>query len=414
MATAASTRKPTPKLVGDVQQFNYYWEGKDRSGRLLKGEMRASGDAVVTATLRRQGINVVKVRRQGRRSLGKVGEKDIALFTRQLATMLRAGVPLLQSFEIVSKGSSNPAVSRLLTDVRTDVETGSSLQTAFARRPQHFDALYCNLVGAGEAAGILDTLLDRLATYKEKLLALKSKIRSALFYPAAVIAVAFLITFVIMIYVVPQFKELFSSFGAELPFPTRVVIAISDGVVKWWWLILLLVFGGLWAFFTAWRRSERMQVVMDRLMLRLPLFGPLLHKAATARWARTLSTMFAAGVPMVEALESVAGAAGNNVFYQATKQIQADVSTGSSLTVAMQTTGIFPNMLLQMATIGEESGSLDAMLTKVADFYEGEVDDAVNAISSLIEPAIMVVLGGLIGGLVIAMYMPIFKMGAVV
>ena len=415
MAVAAPVRKtPAKTASSDVQQYNFYWEGKDRSGRQLKGEMRASGDAVVTATLRRQGIQVKRVRRQSRRAMGNVSEKDIALFTRQLATMLRAGVPLLQSFEIVAKGSSNPAVSRLLTDVRTDVETGSSLQTAFSRRPQHFDQLYCNLVGAGEAAGILDTLLDRLATYKEKLLALKSKIRSALFYPTAVIGVAILITAVIMIFVVPQFKELFASFGADLPFPTLVVIALSDFFVHYWLVMLVLAVAGGYAFFTAWKRSERMQMVMDRLMLRIPIFGPLLHKAATARWARTLSTMFAAGVPMVEALESVAGAAGNNVFYQATKSIQADVSTGSSLTVAMQATGIFPNMLLQMASIGEESGSLDSMLTKVADFYEGEVDDAVSAISSLIEPAIMVILGGLIGGLVIAMYMPIFKMGSVV
>jgi type IV pilus assembly protein PilC len=298
--------------------------------------------------------------------------------------------------------------------VRTDVETGSSLQTAFSRRPQYFDALYCNLVGAGEAAGILDTLLDRLATYKEKLLALKSKIRSALFYPVAVVAVAILITAVIMIFVVPQFKELFSSFGAELPFPTRVVMTISDFFVSYWYLLFGFGFAGAWAFMTAWRRSPQMQMVMDRALLRMPVFGPLMHKAATARWARTLSTMFAAGVPMVDALDSVAGAAGNHVFYQATKRIQADVNTGSSLTIAMQSAAIFPNMLLQMTSIGEESGSLDSMLTKVADFYEAEVDDAVSAISSLIEPAIMVILGGLIGGLVIAMYMPIFKMGAVV
>lgn len=410
MAVAAAARRPAP----DVDQTNFYWEGKDRSGRLLKGEMRASGDAVVMATLRRQGIQVVRVRKQSRRSLGKVSEKDISLFTRQLATMLRAGVPLLQAFEIVSKGSSNPAVSRLLNDIRTDVETGSSLQTAFAKRPQYFDALYCNLVGAGEAAGILDTLLDRLATYKEKLLALKSKIRSALFYPTAVMGVAILITAIIMIFVVPQFKDLFAGFGAELPLPTRVVIIISDFFVRYWLIFLVLLVGGIWGFLTAWKRSPQLQIVMDRAMLKIPVFGDLLHKAATARWARTLSTMFAAGVPMVDALDSVAGAAGNNVFYQATKRIQADVNTGTALTLAMQSTGIFPNMLLQMAAIGEESGSLDAMLTKVADFYEGEVDDAVAAISSLIEPMIMVVLGGLIGGLVVAMYMPIFKMGSVV
>ena len=410
MAVASAARKSTQ----DVQQFNFYWEGKDRSGRLLKGEMRASGDAVVQATLRRQGIQVVRVRKQSRSALGKVSEKDISLFTRQLATMLRAGVPLLQAFEIVAKGSNKPAVTRLLTDVRTDVETGSSLQTAFGRRPLYFDALYCNLVGAGEAAGILDTLLDRLATYKEKLLALKSKIRSALFYPAAVVAVAFVITAIIMIFVVPQFKELFSSFGAQLPFPTLVVIAISDFFVRYWYLIFGGLIAGIWVFLATWKRSAAMQKGMDRLMLRIPVFGPLLHKAATARWARTLSTMFAAGVPMVDALDSVAGAAGNAVFYEATKKIQSDVNTGTSLTVAMQSTGVFPNMLLQMTAIGEESGSLDQMLTKVADFYEAEVDDAFSAISSLIEPMIMVVLGGLIGGLVIAMYMPIFKMGAVV
>ena len=410
MAVAAASRK----VAQEVAQTNFYWEGKDRAGRLLKGEMRASGDAVVQATLRRQGIQVVRVRKQSRRAMGSVTEKDIALFTRQLATMLRAGVPLLQAFDIVSKGSSNPAVSRLLTDIRTDVETGSSLQTAFSKRPQYFDALYCNLVGAGESAGILDTLLDRLATYREKLLALKSKIRSALFYPVAVIAVAIVITAVIMIWVVPQFKDLFAGFGAELPLPTRIVMAISDVFVKYWYIGFAAAFGGGYAFMTAWKRSPRMQMVMDRGLLRLPVFGDLLHKAATARWARTLSTMFAAGVPMVEALDSVAGAAGNHVFYQATKQIQQDVSTGTGLTISMQATGIFPNMLLQMTSIGEESGSLDTMLTKVADVYEGEVDDAVAAISSLIEPMIMVVLGGLIGGLVVAMYLPIFKMGSVV
>ena len=327
MAVATAARKSTQ----DVQQFNFYWEGKDRSGRLLKGEMRASGDAVVQATLRRQGIQVVRVRKQSRSALGKVSEKDISLFTRQLATMLRAGVPLLQAFEIVAKGSNKPAVTRLLTDVRTDVETGSSLQAAFSRRPLYFDTLYCNLVGAGEAAGILDTLLDRLATYKEKLLALKSKIRSALFYPAAVVAVAFLITAIIMIFVVPQFKELFSSFGAQLPFPTLVVIAISDFFVRYWYIIFGGLIAGIWGFLAAWRRSTAMQKGMDRMMLRIPVFGPLLHKAATARWARTLSTMFAAGVPMVDALDSVAGAAGNAVFYDATKKIQADVNTGTSI-----------------------------------------------------------------------------------
>jgi len=409
MATGAVARQRET-----VREFLYLWEGRDKGGRIVRGEMRAGGESVVAASLRRRGVLATRIKKQTLPRGRKISMKDLALFTRQLSTMLRAGVPLMQCFDIVGRGHSNPSMSRLLNDIRMDVETGTSLQTAFARRPQYFDALYCNLVGAGESAGILDTLLDRLATYKEKLLALKSKIRSALFYPIAVIAVAILITAIIMIFVVPQFKDLFSSFGAELPFPTRVVMAISDFFVHYWYIIFGLMVGGGWAFLTAWRRSPQMQMVMDRAMLRIPVFGDLLHKAATARWARTLSTMFAAGVPMVDALDSVAGAAGNHVFYQATKRIQADVNTGTSLTLAMQTTGIFPNMLLQMAAIGEESGSLDAMLTKVADFYEEEVDDAVSAISSLIEPAIMVILGTLIGGLVVAMYMPIFKMGSVI
>lgn len=401
--------------AANVKQFVFLWEGKDRKGKVLKGEMRANGEAVVNATLRRQGVTVTKIKKQSAlASKGKITEKDISLFTRQLATMMKAGVPLLQAFDIVGKGHTNPAVSKLLSDIKSDVETGSSLSAAFRKYPLYFDALFCNLVAAGEQAGILDALLDRLATYKEKILAIKSKIKSALVYPISILVVAFVITAVIMIFVVPAFKELFSSFGADLPGPTVIVIAISDFFVKWWLAIFGSIGFSLWYFFYTWKRSEQLQASMDRLMLRLPIFGILIRKATIARFARTLSTMFAAGVPLVEALDSVAGASGNKVYFDATKKIQSEVSTGSSLTVAMQNANVFPNMVLQMTAIGEESGSLDAMLTKVADFYEGEVDDAVASISSLMEPVIMVVLGVLIGGLVVAMYMPIFKMGKVV
>ncbi|MDX1914737.1 MAG: type II secretion system F family protein [Methylophilus sp.] len=399
----------------NIKQITFVWEGKDKKGKIIKGEMRASGEAVVNATLRRQGITVSKVKKQSSfAAKGKVTDKDITMFTRQLATMMKSGVPLLQAFDIVGKGHSNPAVSKLLGDIKADVETGSSLSASFRKYPLFFDNLYCNLVGAGEQAGILDTLLDRLATYKEKILAIKGKIKSALVYPISIIVVAFIITAIIMIFVIPAFKELFSGFGADLPAPTLVVMAISDIFVQWWWAIFGSLGFGIWFFLYTWKRSEKMQDTMDRLILKAPVFGELIRKATMARFARTLSTMFAAGVPLVEALDSVAGASGNRVYYEATKKIQSEISTGTSLTNAMQNAGVFPNMMLQMTAIGEESGALDSMLGKVADFYEGEVDDAVAAISSLMEPAIMVILGTLIGGLVIAMYMPIFKMGQVV
>ncbi len=397
------------------KQITYLWEGKDKKGKVIKGEIRAAGEAVVNATLRRQGITVTKVKKQSAfASKGKITDKDITLFTRQLATMMKAGVPLLQAFDIVGKGHSNPAVAKLLGDIKADVETGSSLSAAFRKYPLYFDNLFCNLVGAGEQAGILDTLLDRLATYKEKIQAIKGKIKSALTYPISILAVAFIITAIIMIFVIPAFKSLFSGFGADLPGPTLVVMAISDIFVEWWWAIFGSIGFGIWFFFYTWKRSEKMQGTMDRLLLKAPIFGDLIRKATIARFARTLSTMFAAGVPLVEALDSVAGAAGNKVYFDATKKIQSEISTGTSLTVAMQNAQVFPNMVLQMTAIGEESGALDSMLSKVADFYEGEVDDAVASISSLMEPVIMVVLGTLIGGLVIAMYMPIFKMGEVV
>jgi type IV pilus assembly protein PilC len=328
--------------------------------------------------------------------------------------MMKAGVPLLQSFDIVGKGHSNPAVAKLLLDIKSDVETGSSMSAAFRKYPLYFDALFCNLINAGEQAGILDTLLDRLATYKEKIQAIKSKIKSALFYPISIIVVAFIIVAIIMIFVIPAFKELFDGFGADLPAPTLIVMAISDVFVQWWWAIFGSIGGAIWFFFYTWKRSLSMQATMDRLILKIPVFGPLVRKATIARWARTLATMFSAGVPLVEALDSVAGASGNRVYFDATKRIQSEISTGTSLTVAMQNTNVFPNMVLQMTAIGEESGALDSMLSKVADFFEAEVDDAVDALASLMEPVIMVVLGTLIGGLVVAMYLPIFKMGSVV
>ena len=410
MATASKTTKRPP----EVKEFTFLWIGKNKAGKIIRGEQRATSEAVVNATLRRQGILVTKITKQSFRRGGKVTEKDVALFTRQLATMMKSGVPLLQTFDIVGRGHDNPAVGKLLLDIKADVETGSSLSQAFRKFPLHFDQLYCNLVAAGEQAGILETLLERLATYKEKMLAIKSKIKSAMFYPIAVIVVAFIITAVIMIFVIPAFKEVFKSFGADLPAPTLLVMAISDYFVSYWWAIFGSIGGGLFAFFYTWKRSEPMQIALDRVFLRIPVFGDIIRKSVMARWTRTLSTMFAAGVPLVESLESVGGAAGNYVYKIATRQIQGEVSTGTSLTSAMQNTQLFPNMVVQMVAIGEESGALDAMLGKVADFFEAEVDDAVEALSSLMEPIIMVILGTLIGGMVIAMYLPIFKLGGVV
>jgi type IV pilus assembly protein PilC len=409
MATAAAAaRKPS------LKEFNFTWIGQDRGGKTVRGEMRATGEAQVNASLRRQGIKAVEVKKQRRGRGGKITEKDVTLFTRQLATMLRSGVPLLQAFDIVAKGHSNAAMTKLIMQVRSDVETGASLKQSFEKHPLYFDALYCNLIGAGEAAGILDTVLERLALYKEKILAIKSKIKSALFYPIAIVVVAFIITAIIMIFVIPAFKQVFTSFGADLPALTLMVIQVSDLFVAYWWAIFGGIGGALYAFFHTWKRSSNMQHAMDKLLLRVPVFGDLIRKSAIARWTRTLSTTFAAGVPLVEALDSVAGAAGNHEYFVATRRIQGEVATGSSLNSAMQGTDVFPNMVIQMVSIGEEAGSLDTMLGKVADYYEQEVDDAVAALSSLMEPLIMVVLGTLIGGLVIAMYLPIFKLGSVV
>jgi type IV pilus assembly protein PilC len=411
MATSTQARSAAGT---QIKEFVYAWEGKDKTGKTVRGEMRAGGETIVNVTLRRQGIMVTKVKKKAYRSGKKITDKDLTLFTRQLATMMKAGVPLLQSFDIVGKGHANPSMSKLILDLRADIETGTSLNNAFRKYPLYFDPLFCNLVGAGEQAGILEDLLTRLAIYKEKTLALKAKIKSALMYPIAILAIAFIVTAVIMIWVVPAFKEVFTSFGADLPAPTLFVMGMSDFMVKWWYIIFGGLFGAIYFFFQAWRRSLKMQQSMDRLLLRLPVFGEVIRKATIARWTRTLATMFAAGVPLVEALDSVGGASGNAVYLEATKKIQTEVSTGTSLTVAMQNANAFPNMVTQMVAIGEESGALDGMLGKVADFYEEEVDEAVSALSSLMEPMIMVILGVLIGGLVVAMYLPIFKLGSVV
>ena len=410
MATATRASRP---VKGGPKEDLYHWEGKDKGGKIIRGEMRAAAESVVQATLRRQGVTVSKVKKQRMSRGGKITDKDIALFTRQLATMMKAGVPLLQAFDIGIKGSGNPALARLLNEVRNDVETGLSLSQAFSKHPVHFDRLFCSLVAAGEQAGILDSLLDRIATYKEKILAIKSKIKSALFYPMAVMVVAALVISVMMLFVIPEFKSVFASFGADLPAPTQIVINISDFFVEYWYAIFGILIGIIVAIGYTYKRSVAMQIAVDRLVLKLPVVGEIIRKATVARWARTLSTMFAAGVPLVEALDSVGSASGNHVYVTATKQIQSEVSTGTSLTVAMQNALVFPTMVVQMVSIGEESGQLDSMLSKVGDFFEQEVDDAVAGLSQLLEPIIMVFLGTIIGGLVVAMYLPIFKLGAV-
>ena len=405
MATAASS---------SVKEFVFEWEGKDRHGKIVRGETRAGGENQIQAMLRRQGVTPSKIKKRRTRSGKKIKPKDIALFTRQLATMMKAGVPLLQAFDIVGRGNNNSSVTKLLNDIRSDVETGTSLSAAFRKFPLYFNSLYCNLVEAGEAAGILESLLDRLATYMEKTENIKSKIKSALMYPISVVIVAFVVVTVIMIFVIPAFKEVFTSFGADLPAPTLFVMGISDYFVQFWWLIFGVLGGGIYFFMQAWKRNERVQQFMDRTTLKMPVFGVLIEKSCVARWTRTLSTMFAAGVPLVEALDSVGGAAGNYLYKNATEKIQQEVSTGTSLTVAMVNANIFPSMVIQMCAIGEESGSIDHMLGKAADFYEEEVDDMVAGLSSLMEPIIIVFLGTLIGGIVVSMYLPIFKLGQVV
>ncbi|HSC24175.1 MAG TPA: type II secretion system F family protein [Casimicrobiaceae bacterium] len=410
MATAAAAARRDVK----VKEQTFLWEGVDRNNKPMRGELRAVSETVATTNLRRQGIRVLKIKRQSYRGGRSINDKDMTFFTRQLATMLRAGVPLLQSFDIIARGHNNARFSRLMLDLKNMVETGSSLSQAFRAHPKYFNPLYCNLVQAGETAGMLDAILDRLATYQEKILAIKGKIKSALFYPISVLVVAIIVVWVIMIFVIPAFKQVFASFGANLPWLTLQVIAVSDFFVKYWWAMLIMIVGAFVAIRMSIRRSESVRLLVHRLQLKLPVIGGILEKATIARWTRTLQTMFAAGVPLVESLDAVGGASGNLVYVNATKRIQTDVSTGTSLTNAMAATNLFPVMVLQMTQIGEESGSLDNMLGKVADFYEREVDDAVAARSSLLEPVIIVFLGVIIGGLVVAMYLPIFKLGAVI
>jgi len=405
-ARASARRKPSESI--------YEWEGKDRQGRIARGEMRAGGENQVIASLRRQGVLASKVRRHRPRPGAKIKPRDIALLTRQLAAMLKAGVPLLQAFDIVGRGSRNAGIARLLRQVRSDIEAGASLSAACQRHPAHFSALYCNLLAAAEAAGTLDDMLERLATYLEKTEAIKRRVRSALTYPAVVLAVAVAVLAIIMAWVIPMFKEVFSSFGAELPAPTRIVLGISDFFVRWWLPVFALAFGGLHLLLRACRRSAQVRRLRDRLLLRMPVFGPLVEQACVARWTRTLATMFAAGVPLVEALVPVGGASGSAVFAEASARIRQEVASGGSLNTAMAHARLFPSMVVQMCAVGEESGSVDQMLGKAADFYEAEVDEAVARLSGLLEPIIIVFLGTLIGGIVISMYLPIFKLGQVV
>ncbi|WP_454723141.1 MULTISPECIES: type II secretion system F family protein [Cupriavidus] len=417
-APAAAARKAAaPKGKSGRKaptQYIFEWEGKDRKGKVFTGELRAESQAEVNATLRKQGLTVVKLKKRRAARGRKITEKDIAYFTRQLSTMLKAGIPLLQSIDIIARGHANPNFTQLLSEIRFDIESGSSMAQAFRRQPRYFDTLYCNLIDAGEQGGILDALLERLSLYMEKTIALKSQIKSAMIYPIAVLTVAFAVTVILMIFVIPAFKGVFSSFGANLPAPTLAVIAMSDFFVNNWYIVIGVPVFGIAFYLRSLKRSEKVQRASDRMLLRLPIFGSLFRKAVIARWTRTLATMFAAGTPLVESMESVAGAAGNWVYYDATREIEQSVRIGTSLTNAMQATHVFDNMVLQMTQIGEESGALDNMLLKVAEFYEREVDDAVAAISSLIEPLIIVVLGVLIGGMVVAMYLPIFKLGQVV
>ena len=401
-----------------VKSVMFVWEGRDKQGKKIKGEMSGTSDALVKAMLRRQGINPMRVKKKPMPLFGGGGKqitaKDIAIFSRQLATMMSSGVPLVQSFEIVGKGHENPRMQKLILDIKAHVEAGNTLADSLAKHPFYFDDLYVNLVRAGEAGGILETLLDKVATYKEKTEAIKGKIKKALFYPTAVLVMAFIVTAVLMIFVIPQFATLFEDFGADLPAMTLLVISMSNYFVDYWVLIFGAVGGTIWGFFQLKKRNRPFRYALERLSLKLPVIGDILTKATIARFARTLATMFAAGVPLVEAMDSVAGASGNIVYGSAILRMRDEIATGTQLQSSMRDTNLFPNMVVQMVAIGEESGSIDHMLSKVADFYEEEVDNAVDAMSSLMEPMIMAVLGVLIGGLVIAMYLPIFKMGAVV
>jgi len=400
-----------------LKQNTFIWEGKDSKGQKVKGESSGANVALVKASLRRQGITPNKVRKKSKPlfAAGKsIKAGDVAIFSRQLATMMSSGVPLVQAFDIIGRGHENPRMQSMLISIKNDIEGGSNLSDSLAKHPFQFDDLYCNLVRAGEHAGILDSILDKVATYKEKTEAIKGKIKKALFYPTAVIVVAFIITAILMIFVIPEFEKLFAGFGADLPAVTKFVINLSKIFQEWWWAIFGSIGLVIYGLLQAKKRSKKFRIFLDRVLLKAPIIGPILNKAAIARYARTLSTMFAAGVPLVEAMESVAGAVGNIVYGEAVLRMRDEVATGTQLNVAMKSSGLFPNMVVQMTAIGEEAGSMDTMLSKVADFYEEEVDNAVDGLSSLLEPLIMAILGVLIGGLVIAMYMPIFQMGKVV
>ena len=398
------------------KETQYLWEGKDKRGHKVRGKSLAASEAELRADLRRQGVAPTRVKTQTSafRSGGKVTPLDIAVFSRQLATMMSSGIPMVQSFEIIGNGHEKPAMQKLVLDIKSNIEGGSTLHESLAKHPLYFDDLFVNLVEAGEQAGALETLLDKIATYKEKTEALKKKIKKALFYPTAVLFVAIIVTVILLIFVIPQFESLFKGFGADLPAFTQLVVNMSRFMQNQGWLLLILVGAGVWAFMYFKKRSRNMRRFLDRMLLKFPVIGPIMVKAAIARYARTLSTMFAAGVPLVEAMQSVAGATGNIVYEEATLRMKDEVATGQRLQRAMENTGLFPNMVVQMIAVGEESGALDTMSSKVADFYESEVDGAVDNMSSLLEPLIMAILGVLVGGMVIAMYLPIFKLGSVV
>jgi type IV pilus assembly protein PilC len=398
------------------RQFPFLWEGKDRKGNRLKGRGLAKDEMEMRADLRRQGISATRVRKESKlfKSDGKVNAEDIAIFSRQLATMLTAGIPMVQAFEIIGVGHDKPAMQKLVLSIKQDIETGNALHVALGKHPLYFDDLFVNLVEAGEHAGALETVLEKIATYKEKTEALKKKIKKALFYPAAVLAVAVIVTVILLIFVIPQFESLFKGFGADLPAFTQMVINMSRWMQDNGWILLIIVGAAVFTFAYFYKRSRPMRQFIDRMSLQMPVIGPILKKAAIARFARTLATMFGAGVPLVEAMKSVAGATGNIVYQDAVMRMRDEISTGMRMQRAMENTGLFPNMVVQMIAVGEESGSLDEMASKVADFYEADVDAAVDGLSSLLEPLIMVILGVLVGGLVIAMYLPIFKLGAVI
>lgn len=399
-------------------QIDFLWEGVDKQGKRTKGEIAAKSEVVARAELRKMGIRVVKIKPKPKPLFGKKVQKitsaDIAVFARQLATMLAAGVPLVQSFDIIGKGHDNASMADMLLAIKADIEGGDTLAQALGKRPVYFDDLFCNLVNAGEQAGVLEGLLDKIATYKEKTESIKKKIKKALTYPIAVIVVAFIVTAILLIFVVPVFQDLFSSFGADLPAFTKMVISMSEWAQEWWWVVVIVLGVVIFVFTYFKKRSRPFNHFLDRALLKLPIVGMILEKSAIARFARTLATMSAAGVPLVEALVSVAGACGNIIFYDGVMKMRDDVSTGQQLQFSMVQTGLFPNMVIQMVAIGEESGSIDSMLNKVADFYEEEVDNLIDNLSSLMEPLIMSILGVLVGGLVVAMYLPIFKLGAAV